>query len=53
MDLFARYKEYDLTALALECGYYDQAHCINAFKTLSGMTPKQFFKEENVQSDFF
>jgi AraC-like DNA-binding protein len=24
---------------ALECGYYDQAHCINEFRELSGRTP--------------
>jgi AraC-like DNA-binding protein len=53
IDLFARHKEFDLTSLALECGYYDQSHCINTFKIFSGMSPKQFFKEGNVQSDFF
>jgi len=28
--------------LALECGYYDQAHCINEFRALSGRTPASF-----------
>ena len=29
----------DLTSVAIECGYYDHAHLIKDFKTLSGNTP--------------
>ncbi len=42
-----------LTQLALDCGYYDQAHFTNEFKTFTGMLPKEFFKNENVLSDYF
>lgn len=33
-----------LTAVAYECGFYDQAHFIKTFKTLSGMSPSQYKK---------
>lgn len=42
-----------LTELAYTCGYYDQAHMINDFKSLSGKTPGQYFKECEPFSDFF
>jgi AraC-like DNA-binding protein len=32
----------DLSAIAAECGYYDHAHLIKDFKTLSGDTPAGF-----------
>ena len=32
----------DWTQLALECGYYDQAHFINEFQKLSGYSPSEF-----------
>jgi len=32
----------DWAALALECGYYDQAHLVNEFRELSGYTPQEF-----------
>lgn len=42
-----------LTELAYNCGYYDQAHMINDYKSLSGITPGQYFKECEPVSDFF
>jgi AraC-like DNA-binding protein len=42
------YKGKSLTALAYECGYYDQSHFINEFKEFSGFTPKEFFEKQNV-----
>ena len=34
-----------LTDIALDCGYYDQSHFINDFKQFSGLSPKDFFKD--------
>jgi len=31
-----------LADLALECGYYDQSHFINEFRSFSGLTPLEF-----------
>jgi AraC-like DNA-binding protein len=42
-----------LTGLAYACGYYDQAHFVNDFKSLTGLTPKQCFAECNSESDYF
>jgi len=33
-----------LTALAQQCGYYDQSHFIHDFKEFSGFHPRHFFK---------
>lgn len=43
----------NLTEIAHKCGYYDQAHMINDFKTLTGITPKNYFENEGVFSDYF
>ena len=42
-----------LTELSHLCGYYDQAHMIHDFKSLSGYTPRQFLKDTDVFSDYF
>lgn len=42
-----------LTELAYECGFSDQAHFINDFKSLSGFTPKKYFKTYPAYSDYF
>lgn len=34
----------DWATLALECGYYDQAHFIHDFKQFSGMTPGEYLR---------
>ncbi|MGM0582879.1 MAG: DUF6597 domain-containing transcriptional factor [Bacteroidota bacterium] len=43
----------NLTDLTYQCGYYDQAHMINDFQKLSGMTPKQYFNDCEPYSDYF
>lgn len=48
VDLVKHYKkssERSLTDLSYEYGYFDQAHFINDFKKVSGLTPKQFFDD--------
>lgn len=35
-----------LTAIAYECGYYDQSHFIREFKQLTHYTPRDFLKEQ-------
>jgi AraC-like DNA-binding protein len=34
-----------LASLALDCGYYDQAHFINEFRALAGLTPTDYRAE--------
>ncbi len=53
IDKKARDKGINLTNLTYQCGYYDQAHMINDFQKLSGMTPKQYFKDCEPYSDYF
>jgi len=43
----------NLTALAYDCGYYDQSHMSNEFRQLSGMSPKEFFSACEPESDLF
>lgn len=41
------------TALAYQCGYYDQAHMTNEFKLFSGYTPSQYLAICAPHSDYF
>ena len=43
----------NLTELSYESGYFDQSHFIKDFKSLCGMTPKQYFTDNDACSDFF
>lgn len=36
------------TSLAFDCGYYDQAHFIHDFKTITDLSPKEFFTTQNL-----
>ena len=43
----------DLTALALDFGYFDQSHFIREFKSFAGITPRAFVTETHAISDCF
>jgi AraC-like DNA-binding protein len=49
----SHFQNESFTELAYACGYYDQAHFVNDFKSLTGLTPKQCFAECNSESDYF
>ncbi len=49
----AHYPDDNLTSLAYNCGFYDQAHMNNEFKKISGLTPREFFNECEPVSDYF
>lgn len=42
-----------LTALAYQCGYFDQSHMIKEFKSLSGYTPGEYLIACPPHSDYF
>lgn len=43
----------NLTTLALEGGYYDQAHFIKDFKEFTGVSPRRFYSNNLKLSSFF
>lgn len=45
--------EVHLGELALQCGYYDQAHFIREFKQYAGMSPSAYFKNEKQLATLF
>ena len=51
--LLSKSKKVNLTELAYQCGYFDQAHMNNDFKLLSGFTPRQYITECTPYSDYF
>jgi len=40
-----RAQQVDWTSVALDCGYYDQAHFIRDFKAFSGLSPTAYFAQ--------
>jgi transcriptional regulator GlxA family with amidase domain len=47
-DLLARENEVDLPRLALELGYCDQAHFINDFRLLVGLSPAEYARRSRL-----
>lgn len=45
-------KNISLTQLALECGYYDQAHFIHDFSRFSGQHPRIYFSGKSGATDW-
>jgi methylphosphotriester-DNA--protein-cysteine methyltransferase len=43
----------DWVRIALDGGYYDQAHFVKEFREFSGKTPTAYFGEQNAMSDLF
>jgi AraC-like DNA-binding protein len=44
LERLAAQRTIDLTDLALDCGYYDQAHLYRDFRDLAGLTPRAYLK---------
>jgi len=42
LNLIEQQKEIEWTAIAYECGYYDQAHFIKEFQAFSGLNPSAY-----------
>lgn len=53
LHLLETHPQLSLTALAYECGYFDQSHMIKEFKTLSGYTPGEYLAVCLPHSDYF
>jgi AraC-like DNA-binding protein len=47
-QLLRRLERPRLADVALQGGYYDQAHCIGDFQTFAGMTPREFVAAEKA-----
>ena len=48
-----KHPDVSLTSMALQCGYYDQAHFIKDFKEFGNITPSNFLKIDIKSSDFY
>jgi AraC-like DNA-binding protein len=53
LKMLERKKFPNLTSLAYENGYYDQAHFIKDFKEFTGISPKSFFSDNLKLSSLF
>lgn len=46
LHLMRRQRHVDWTHLAMACGYYDQPHFINEFRTFSGLNPTEYLQQQ-------
>jgi|AGTN01.1.fsa_nt_gi Transcriptional regulator containing an amidase domain and an AraC-type DNA-binding HTH domain len=53
LHILENQQQFNLTALAYECGYYDQSHLNKEFKALSGYTPTEYLAAGPPHSDYF
>ena len=47
-----QHKKISWASIAIESGYYDQAHFINDFKNFSGFTPRQYLVLKNEEINY-
>ncbi len=50
---FSKEEKSQLTRVAYDSGYFDQAHFIKDFKSFTGYAPKEFFTNHQCVSDYF
>jgi AraC-like DNA-binding protein len=46
LDRMERRKSVEWTSVALECGYFDQAHFIHDFRAFSGINPSSYLRQQ-------
>lgn len=46
-------KKTNFTQLAHQMGYFDQAHFVNEFRNVMGVSPKKYFRNEDLVFDFY
>lgn len=52
INLIEEQKEIEWSAVALDCGYYDQAHFIKEFHTFSGVNPSTYLTQRGEYVNF-
>lgn len=52
VQLLEQNREPDWSQLAYSCGYYDQAHFINEFKTFSGLAPSFYLEKRGAHLNY-
>ena len=48
IELIQQKNQVNWPEIAFECNYYDQSHLINDFKGFSGLSPKNYYENENA-----
>lgn len=46
-------EQFNFTDLALQMGYFDQAHFVNEFRHVIGVSPKKYFQNKELIFDFY
>jgi transcriptional regulator GlxA family with amidase domain len=52
VNLIEQQKEIEWANIALECGYYDQAHFIKEFHAFSGLNPSTYLTKRGEYVNF-